>query len=160
VSDRSNTARIAKRRQCRAERRGQNGVKFRIDLEPPMDAATSLDDAVRQAQDIMWGPGSARAAAVVKLRDLLWSAKMTQALGISSDNCLAFALRQSRIALADASAWPDKTPRYCGRSSTIPLSTLPSGFRKRRTRRDEIIRVPDARRTMITDDVNVARSKR
>jgi len=33
-----------------------------------MDAATSLDDAVRTAQDIMWAalsPGSARAAAVV-----------------------------------------------------------------------------------------------
>ena len=69
-----------------------------------MDAATSLDDAVRTAQDIMWAalsPGSARAAAVVKLRDLLWSTKMTRALAISSDNCLAFALRQSRIALAD-----------------------------------------------------------
>ena len=77
-----------------------------------MDAATSLDDAVRNAQDIMWAalsPGSARAAAVVKLRDLLWSTKMTRALAISSDNCLAFALRQSRIALADTSAWPDKT---------------------------------------------------
>jgi hypothetical protein len=77
-----------------------------------MDAATSLDDAVRTAQDIMWAalsPGSARAAAVVTLRDLLWSAKMTRALAISSDNCPAFALRQSRIALADASAWPDKT---------------------------------------------------
>jgi hypothetical protein len=77
-----------------------------------MDAATSLDDAVRKTQDIMWSalsPGSARATAVAKLRDLLWSAKMTRALAISSDNCPAFALRQSRIALADASAWPDKT---------------------------------------------------
>lgn len=77
-----------------------------------MDAAVSLDDTVRKAQDVLWDalpPGAARAAAVVKLRDLLWSTLTSRALAISSDNCLAFALRESRMALADASAWPDKT---------------------------------------------------
>jgi hypothetical protein len=77
-----------------------------------MDAATSLDDTVRKAQDIMWDalpPGAARAIAVVKLRDLLWSTQTSRALAIYSDNCLAFALRESRMALADTSAWPDKT---------------------------------------------------
>lgn len=112
-----------------------------------MDAATSLDDAVRKAQDIMWSalsPGSARAAAVVKLRDLLWSAKMTRALAISSDNsrhspCVKAVLRSPMRPRGRT-----RPCRYCGRSSTIPLSTLPSGSRKRGTRRDEIIRVPDA----------------
>ena len=32
-----------------------------------------------------------------------------EALALASDNYLAFALRESRMALADASAWPDKT---------------------------------------------------
>ena len=36
------------------ERRGTNGVEFRIDRSTPMDAATSLDDTVRKAQDILW----------------------------------------------------------------------------------------------------------
>jgi len=37
------------------------------------------------------------------------SSRNREALALASDNYLAFALRESRMALADASAWPDKT---------------------------------------------------
>jgi hypothetical protein len=77
-----------------------------------MDTVTSLDDTVRIAQDILWDalpPGAVRAAAVLKLRDLLWSTQTSRALAMSSDNCLAFAVRESRMALADTATWPDKT---------------------------------------------------
>jgi hypothetical protein len=110
VPDRSNTARIAKRRQCRAERRGRNGVKFRIDLSlrwTPQPASTTPYGRHKTS----WGalsPGSASSRSR-QTQDLLWSTKMTRPLSSSSDNCLAFALLQSRIALADTSAWPDTT---------------------------------------------------
>jgi hypothetical protein len=94
------------------ERRGTNGVEFRIDRSTPMDAATSLDDTVRKAQDILWDalpPGAVRRSAVRKLRDLLGSPEVGAALAISPDNYPAFALRESRLALEDTSAWPDKT---------------------------------------------------
>src|SRR5436305_14567910 len=77
-----------------------------------MDTATSLNDILRKAQDIMWDalpPGAARASAVVQLRELLWSREVGEALGVASDNYLAFALRESRMTFDDASAWPDKT---------------------------------------------------
>jgi hypothetical protein len=77
-----------------------------------MDTAASLDDILRKAQDILWDalpPGTARASAVIKLRELLWSTEVGVALGVASDTYLAFALRESRMTLADASAWPDKT---------------------------------------------------
>ena len=93
-----------------------------------MDDATSLDDAVRKAQDIMWGalsPGSARAAAVVKLRDLLWSAKMSRALAISSDNFVAFAIRESRVHLADQTVPPDRII-----STLWEILDYPSGRRR------------------------------
>lgn len=77
-----------------------------------MNASTSLDETIRRAQDILWSalpPGTARASAVIELRDLLWSRQTSKALAIAGDNYLAFALRESRMALADASPWPDKT---------------------------------------------------
>ena len=60
-----------------------------------MNAPTSLDETIRRAQDILWSalpPGVARTSAVVELKELLWSTQTREAL-----------------ALADASAWPDKT---------------------------------------------------
>ena len=45
----------------------------------------------------------------IELKELLWSTQTREALALASDNYLAFALRESRMALADASAWPDKT---------------------------------------------------
>ena len=69
-----------------------------------MNAPTSLDETIRRAQDILWSalpPGVARTSAVVELKELLWSTQTREAL--------ALALRESRMALADASAWPDKT---------------------------------------------------
>ena len=77
-----------------------------------MNAPTSLDETIRRAQDILWSVlslGVARSAAVVELKELLWSTQTREALALASDNYLAFALRESRMALADASAWPDKT---------------------------------------------------
>ena len=77
-----------------------------------MNAPTSLDETIRRAQDILWSalpPGVARSAAVVELKEHLWSTQTREALTLASDNYLAFALRESRMALADASAWPDKT---------------------------------------------------
>lgn len=77
-----------------------------------MNAPTSLDETIRRAQDILWSalpPGVARTSAVVELKELLWSTQTREALALASDNYLAFALRESRMALADASAWPDKT---------------------------------------------------
>jgi hypothetical protein len=52
-------------------------------------------------------PGTSRGATIVKLKELLWSPEISTALAASSDNYLAFAVRESRV-LADASAWPDK----------------------------------------------------
>lgn len=77
-----------------------------------MNAPTSLDETIRRAQDILWSalpPGVARSAAVIELKELLWSTQTRAALALASDNYLAFALRESRMALADASAWPDQT---------------------------------------------------
>jgi hypothetical protein len=77
-----------------------------------MDPATLLGDTLRKAQDILWESppaGTSRGLAVVKLRELLWSPEISAALAASSDNYLAFAVRQSRAPLADTSAWPDKT---------------------------------------------------
>ena len=77
-----------------------------------MNAPTSLDETIRRAQDILWSalpPGMARTSAVIELKELLWSTQTREALALASDNYVAFALRESRMALADASAWPDKT---------------------------------------------------
>jgi hypothetical protein len=110
--NRNNPARTAKRRQFRAERASRNGVVLGLTGSSPMNAPTSLDETIRRAQDILWSalpPGVARSAAVVELKELLWSTQTREALALASDNYLAFALRESRMALADASAWPDKT---------------------------------------------------
>jgi hypothetical protein len=75
-----------------------------------MDPAAILAKALRTAQDIMRDSfGPSRALAILKLRELLWSAEITTALTASSDNCFAFAIRASRTALADTAAWPDQT---------------------------------------------------
>jgi hypothetical protein len=77
-----------------------------------MNAPTTLDETIRRAQDILWSalpPGVARTSAVIELKELLWSTETREALALASDNYLAFALRESRMALADASAWPDQT---------------------------------------------------
>ena len=76
-----------------------------------MDSAIVLENTLRKAQDILWealSPGTSRGATIVKLKELLWSPEISTALAASSDNYLAFAVRESRVALADASAWPDK----------------------------------------------------
>ena len=100
-----------------------------------MNAPTSLDETIRRAQDILWSalpPGVARTSAVVELKELLWSTQTREALALASDNYLAFALRESRMALADASAWARaRRTRPCrryGQFSTIPRSTLRSAF--------------------------------
>ena len=96
-----------------------------------MNAPTSLDETIRRAQDILWSalpPGVARTSAVVELKELLWSTQTREALALASDNYLAFALRESRMALADASAWPDKTLSALWTILTIPRSTLRSAF--------------------------------
>jgi hypothetical protein len=73
-------------------------------------AAILLTKALRAAQDIMRDSlGRSRALAILKLRELLWSAEITTALAASSDNCSAFAIRASRTVLADPAAWPDET---------------------------------------------------
>jgi hypothetical protein len=75
-----------------------------------MDPAAILTQALRTARDIMRDSlGRSRALAILKLRELLWSAEITTALAASSDNCSAFAIRASRTVLADAAAWPDET---------------------------------------------------
>jgi hypothetical protein len=75
-----------------------------------MDPAAILTKALRTAQDIMRDSlGRSRALAILKLRELLWSAEITTALAASSDNCSAFAIRASRTVLADTAAWPDET---------------------------------------------------
>jgi hypothetical protein len=75
-----------------------------------MDPATILAAALRTAQaTVLSSLGHSHTLTVLKLRELLWSTKITSALATSSDNCFAFAVRQARIALADAAAWPDTT---------------------------------------------------
>ncbi len=77
-----------------------------------MGSTPILDDAVREAQDVLWEalpPGSSRELAVVKLRALLGSPKITAALAAASDNVIAFAIRESRVHLAERPARPDKT---------------------------------------------------
>jgi hypothetical protein len=77
-----------------------------------MDSAIVLENTLRKAtQDILWEafpPGTSREPTVVKLKELLWSPEISTALAASSDNYFAFAVRESRVALADASARPDK----------------------------------------------------
>jgi hypothetical protein len=86
-------------------------LSFGLTRSSPMNAPTSLDETIRRAQDILWSalpPGLARASAVIELKELLWSTQTREALALASDNYLAFALRECRMTLADASAWPDK----------------------------------------------------
>jgi hypothetical protein len=76
-----------------------------------MGPTAILDDIVRKTQDIVRGalpPGRSREAAVVKLRELLLAREITAALAISSDNFVAFAIRESRVHLADQTVPPDR----------------------------------------------------
>ena len=76
-----------------------------------MDSAIVLENTLRKAQDILWEafpPGTSREPTVVKLKELLWSPEISTALAASSDNYFAFAVRESRVFLADASVRPDK----------------------------------------------------
>ncbi len=69
-----------------------------------MGPTAILDDIVRKTQDIVRGalpPGRSREAAVVKLRELLLAREITAALAISSDNFVAFAIRESRVHLGN-----------------------------------------------------------
>ena len=96
-----------------------------------MNAPTSLDETIRRAQDILWSalpPGMARTSAVIELKELLWSTQTREALALASDNYVAFALRGSRMALADASAWPYKTLSALWTILDDPRSTLRSAF--------------------------------
>jgi hypothetical protein len=76
-----------------------------------MDPSTILGDTLGNARHMMsdtLASRRVRALAVLKLRDLLWSPEVAAALAVSSDNCLAFAVRESRAAFADTPAQPDK----------------------------------------------------
>jgi hypothetical protein len=76
-----------------------------------MDSVIVLENTLRKAQDILWEalpPGTSRGPTIVKLKELLWSPEISTALAASSDNYLAFAVRESRVALADATASSDK----------------------------------------------------
>jgi hypothetical protein len=62
-----------------------------------MDSAIVLENTLREAQDILWEalpPGTSRGATIVKLKELLWSPKISTALAASRDDYLAFAVRQ------------------------------------------------------------------
>jgi hypothetical protein len=74
-----------------------------------MDSKIIIEDTVRAAQDILWEvlpPGEQRELAIIKLRKFLWLAGITAALTTASDNIVTFALRGSRLALAEPSARP------------------------------------------------------
>jgi hypothetical protein len=76
-----------------------------------MDSKIIIEDTVRAAQDILWEvlpPGEQRELAIIKLRKFLWLPGVTAALTTASDNIVTFALRGSRLALAEPSALPDK----------------------------------------------------
>src|SRR3954470_8581453 len=66
--------------------RSRNGVVFGLTRSSPMNAPTSLDETIRRAQDILWSalpPGVARSAAVVELKELLWSTQTREALALA-----------------------------------------------------------------------------
>ena len=76
-----------------------------------------IEDTVRAAQDILWEvlpPGEQRELAIIKLRKFLWLPGVTAALTTASDNIVTFALRGSRLALAEPSALPTKSFRCYG----------------------------------------------
>jgi hypothetical protein len=76
-----------------------------------MDSKIIIEDTVRAAQDILWEvlpPGEQRELAIIKLRKVLWLPGVSAALITASNNIVTFALRGSRLALAEPPAWPDK----------------------------------------------------
>ena len=99
-----------------------------------MDAATSLDDTVRKAQDILWDalpPGAVRGSAVLKLRDLLWSPEVGIALASGTEaGTLAYEIK---LPLAPSSSHPSAVGAQPGRTIALGLFTpdVPKATRRK-----------------------------
>jgi len=78
---------------------------------PPPEAARVIEDALRDAIDILWDslpPDHHRADAVIRLKKLFGTRKIKAALAKSSDTLFSFTLREARRIVGDRRAWPDK----------------------------------------------------